>query len=220
MQQKIARGRRFNEAAAHSPRKPAARRSISPTTSCFNEAAAHSPRKPQQATDRAHPQHASMRPRRIRRGNGVGAVYGERVALRFNEAAAHSPRKRAAAVTPLFGNASFNEAAAHSPRKLADLHAAQRRAAASMRPRRIRRGNLREPLWLSPRGSASMRPRRIRRGNWPGTHAPGTAPRASMRPRRIRRGNGASAAPRSRPSLRFNEAAAHCKRPAEAVLTV
>src|SRR5690606_21774689 len=85
----------------------------------FNEAAAHSPRKP--ATPRA----PTPRP-----GSG------------FNEAAAHSPRKRAQDFGLREIAPSFNEAAAHSPRK---------------RARRARDGH-----WLVP---ASMKPRRIRRGN-------------------------------------------------------
>ena len=83
----------FNEAAAHWPRKrrPAG---LPPARSrSFNEAAAHWPRKLRNARAHRLPEPASMRPRRIGRGNRHRA---RRAALRhhpFNEAAAHWPRK-------------------------------------------------------------------------------------------------------------------------------
>jgi len=61
----------FNEAAANSPRKLPQPANAAGRIVGFNEAAANSPRKRDQRADREADDPASMRPRRIRRGNSV-----------------------------------------------------------------------------------------------------------------------------------------------------
>ena len=169
---------RFNEAAANSPRKGRfAPRTVGRAQS-FNEAAANSPRKEVGHAGLQRARVASMRPRRIRRGRGApgradrqrgpasmrprrirrgrnrprSAPGGRR--SRFNEAAANSPRKGQPSVIWHPVTISFNEAAANSPRKGHPVCRLRRIFAASMRPRRIRRGRRARPprRWCSSRG--------------------------------------------------------------------
>ena len=110
---------------------------------------------------------ASMRPRRVCRGNG-----GFSVAALLPVLASMRPRRvcrgkgvRRAQVWRW--NQGFNEAPACLPGKSGrPAPPRRRRGRASMRPRRVCRGNevVRGEL-LMPGGRASMRPRRVCRGN-------------------------------------------------------
>ena len=156
---------------------------------------------------------ASMRPRRIRRGNARRWSASRTSTAGFNEAAANSPRKHRREVRARVDHCGFNEAAANSPRKHADEQQSDFLDLASMRPRRIRRGN----GWLHRHGDqrhrdASMRPRRIRRGNLRSPARPTGRNPASMRPRRIRRGNTWRPRRGARAKPCFNEAAANSPR--------
>ena len=130
-----------------------------------------------------------MRPRRIRRGNAPAPAMGISLSRCFNEAAANSPRKRRSLRLSVCGRHRFNEAAANSPRKPQLVTECRIRVLASMRPRRIRRGNVGDGPRRTRPEDASMRPRRIRRGNGEKSDGSSLPPFASMRPRRIRRGN-------------------------------
>ena len=151
---------------------------------------------------------ASMRPRRIRRGSLEHRWRARaRRRLRFNEAPANSP---GIGSRPPCGprridrrnGFRFNEAPANSPgigRPPSSRRKIERRhIAASMRPRRIRRGSAVAGFnEVPPRLciGASMRPRRIRRGSHRRLDGiDQLALEASMRPRRIRRGSGVPAA--------------------------
>ena len=166
---------------------------------CFNEARADSPGKCRLGTSlAASAAFASMRPGRIRPGNGHG---GCPAGFRFNEARADSPGKcgRHGLVRPLT-RPCFNEARADSPGKM--VQDGRRFNEARARP-----GND-LPFRSS---SASMRPGRIRPGNHAGmsedgspagpdgfnearADSPGKCPRWNPRPPRT--------------SRRFNEARA------------
>ena len=109
---------------------------------------------------------ASMRPRRVRRGNRPGRRHRPRSLRGFNEAPACPPGKSRRGD----GREGGGEQA-------------------SMRPRRVRRGNLQRACLIPIGPLASMRPRRVRRGNYHVCLPPGAVNDASMRPRRVRRGN-------------------------------
>ena len=119
-------------------------------------------------------------------GSGLGPWGQPRC---FNEAATNSSRKSNDTRWGPYTGSGFNEAATNSSRKCGVEYESQVARKASMRPRRIRRGNLNilRRHMLIP-GEASMRPRRIRRGNPSGDSSILSTAKASMRPRRIRRG--------------------------------
>ena len=114
------------------------------------------------------PRRASMRPRRICRGNRRSRTARSPRFRGFNEAPANLPGKSsrdimADAFADLHG---FNEAPANLPGKSSkEVSEGIGIGLASMRPRRICRGNLDKPLGKSGKCVASMRPRRICRGN-------------------------------------------------------
>src|SRR5688572_17004788 len=85
----------------------------------FNEAAANTPRKSdvKRHVRIARLSAASMRPRRIRRGNPSCAFQLKSLRCGFNEAAANTPRKCGLAAIAPIGEHRFNEAAANTPRK-------------------------------------------------------------------------------------------------------
>jgi len=203
----------------------------SSTTRSFNEAAANSPRRCPTPEPPMKPNtRASMRPRRIRRGD---IAMNKQIAGLIS--ASMRPRRIRRGDLCLAAIKEHAEVASMRPRRIrrgdADGDARGRlgRVEASMRPRRIRRGDrcpITSPTTAAPlqwgrgefaaeialsaapihrRSSASMRPRRIRRGDDALQAALDDATQASMRPRRIRRGDGAAArrAPgRGRASMR------------------
>ena len=134
---------------------------------------------------------ASMRPRRICRGNRPRLTSPNHKGKGFNEAPANLPGKFSSFRVQEGPSISFNEAPANLPGKcLAIRSISSQVGIASMRPRRICRGNdanaVRAPTLLQ----ASMRPRRICRGNRRGgVGGADVGHIASMRPRRICRGN-------------------------------
>src|SRR5579884_4394979 len=86
-------------------------------SSRFNEAAVYSPRKRGSGEIRVRPDHASMRPRCIHRGNCRFAEVRRGRPVSFNEAAVYSPRKLRTRRRITQTGACFNEAAVYSPRK-------------------------------------------------------------------------------------------------------
>ena len=119
-------------------------------TERFNEAPACPPGK-SDTTDLPLPLlvSASMRPRRVRRGNDAGGRGRARRAERFNEAPACPPGKSPRTPPPSpRSTRCFNEAPACPPGKSAPPHGRRDPGlVASMRPRRVRRGNiLRKPF--------------------------------------------------------------------------
>src|SRR3989337_2367517 len=96
---------------------------------------------------------ASMRPRRLRRGNHRKLHLLRLAGPRFNEAAAITPRKFGSAELGGSRGKGFNEAAAITPRKYRHIITGFFADAASMRPRRLRRGNMRSARQASPHPS-------------------------------------------------------------------
>ena len=135
---------------------------------------------------------ASMRPRRVRRGNPPPAPNTSRLRPGFNEAPACPPGKSSRRRRPSgSGSSRFNEAPACPPGKCdPDMDLFDGAAFASMRPRRVRRGNPPRPSAPRTRAPRFNEAPACPPGKWvglPDTHGEGRV--ASMRPRRVRRGN-------------------------------
>ena len=135
----------FNEAPANSPGNMTRAIWSMVPSSGFNEAPANSPGN-DGAVPLASPAFdiASMRPRRIRRGTPRSRTSLTTRRRCFNEAPANSPGNGGGEQLPRgWAGSRFNEAPANSPGNAPERKvSASTRAAASMRPRRIRRGTV------------------------------------------------------------------------------
>src|SRR5581483_7368143 len=145
--------RGFNEAAPRWARK---RRRAPPPRGRdgFNEAAPRWARKQEDLRlARILHESASMRPRRVGRGNTTTSRMLWLTPASFNEAAPRWARKQPEAPPACLRGARFNEAAPRWARKHRNSVSGGGKPRASMRPRRVGRGN--KPTRRSSRTSAT-----------------------------------------------------------------